>query len=97
VEVAETAEEAAVTVRDTGPGISPEDMERIFEPFYRGQAQKSIPGTGLGLPIAKRIAEGHGGRIEVETTPGKGSAFRVVLPREGRTMPGARWQREKEE
>jgi signal transduction histidine kinase len=97
VEVAGTAEEAAVTVRDTGPGISPEDMERIFEPFYRGQAQKSIPGTGLGLPIAKRIAEGHGGRIEVETTPGKGSAFRVVLPREGRTMPGARWQREKEE
>jgi signal transduction histidine kinase len=83
VEVEATVEGAVVTVRDTGPGISPEDLEHIFEPFYRGQAQKSIPGTGLGLPIAKRIAEGHGGRIEVETTLGQGAVFRVFLPRIG--------------
>jgi len=74
---------AAVTVRDTGPGITPEDLEHIFDPFYRGPAQKSIPGTGLGLPIVKKILEGHGGRVEVQTTLGEGSAFRVLLPRTG--------------
>jgi len=78
-----TPDSVTVTVRDTGPGISPEDLEHIFEPFYRGEAQKSIPGTGLGLPIVKRIAEGHGGKIEVQTALGKGTAFRVVLPRTG--------------
>jgi signal transduction histidine kinase len=83
VEVNTAADEAAIVVRDTGPGISPEDLEQIFEPFYRGQAQKGIPGTGLGLPITKRIAEAHGGRIEVETALGKGSAFLVFLPRKG--------------
>ena len=83
VEVEPTADGAAVTVRDTGPGISQEDLEHIFEPFYRGQAQRSIPGTGLGLPIVKRITEGHGGRIEVETALGQGTAFRVLLPRVG--------------
>jgi two-component system phosphate regulon sensor histidine kinase PhoR len=83
VEVRGAPDEVSVVVRDTGPGISQEDLGHIFEPFYRGQAQKSVPGTGLGLPIAKRIAEGHGGRIEVETALGKGAAFRVVLPRKG--------------
>jgi signal transduction histidine kinase len=81
VEVAGTETEAAVIVRDTGPGIAPEDLEHIFRPFYRGNAQKNIPGTGLGLPIAKRIAEAHGGRIEVRSTPGEGAAFEVFLPR----------------
>ena len=80
--------EVSIIVRDTGPGIGPEDLEHIFEPFYRGQAQKSIPGTGLGLPIAKRIAEGHGGRVEVQTALGQGSAFRVVLPRQGMKAAG---------
>jgi len=75
---------AMVTVRDTGPGIKPEDLEHIFEPFYRGQPQKNIPGTGLGLPIVKRIAEMHGGRVEVQTVPGGGSAFRVFLPYAGK-------------
>jgi signal transduction histidine kinase len=83
VEVDSKEDEVALTVRDTGPGISPEDLEHIFEPFYRGQAQKNIPGTGLGLPIVKRIAERYSGRVEVETALGKGSAFRVFLPRTG--------------
>lgn len=83
VEVAGTEDEALVTVRDTGPGICSEDVKRIFEPFYRAKAQKAIPGTGLGLPIAKRIAEAHGGRIDVQTAPGRGAAFRVFLPRQG--------------
>ncbi len=86
------AEEAAVVVnvRDTGPGIKPEDREHIFEPFYRGQPQKNIPGTGLGLPIVKRIAERHGGNVEVETAWGKGSTFRVCLPRTGRQAAAER-------
>jgi signal transduction histidine kinase len=83
VDVDATEDGAAVTVRDTGPGISPEDLEHIFEPFYRGHAQKNIPGTGLGLPIVKRIAERHGGRVEVQATLGEGSVFRVFLPRTG--------------
>ncbi len=79
VELEADAHGAKLTVRDTGPGIQPEDLEHIFEPFYRGQPQKNIPGTGLGLPIVKRIAERHGGRVEVQTSPGGGSTFRVYL------------------
>jgi signal transduction histidine kinase len=92
VELGADAEGARLAVCDTGPGIKPEDLEHIFEPFYRGQAQKNIPGTGLGLPIVKRIAERHGGRVEVETAPGRGSAFRVLLPRTGRREDGHRQQ-----
>jgi signal transduction histidine kinase len=95
VEIGLAEDEASVTVRDTGPGISPEDRGRIFEPFFRGKAQKSIPGTGLGLPIAKRIVEAHGGRIEVHTALGQGSAFQVLLPRGDRKKPGAPRGREK--
>jgi len=84
VEVDATADGAAVSVRDTGPGVGPEDRDRIFEPFYRAMAQRGVPGTGLGLPIARLIAEAHGGQIELHTVLGKGSTFRVLLPREQR-------------
>jgi signal transduction histidine kinase len=77
---------ATLVVRDTGPGIRPEDLEHIFEPFYRGQPQKNIPGTGLGLPIVQRIAERQGGKVEVQTALGRGSAFRVFLPRAGKQV-----------
>jgi len=83
VEVDGAPDGALITVRDTGPGISPEDLDRIFKPFYRGKAQKSIPGTGLGLPIVRRIAESHGGSVEVRSVLGEGAAFRVFLPRGG--------------
>ncbi|MCC5823428.1 MAG: hypothetical protein LAT64_05975 [Phycisphaerales bacterium] len=66
-------------VIDTGPGMSPETVEKIFRPYYTTRAG----GTGLGLPTARRIAEAHGGRLEVHTTPGVGSDFYVVLPRDG--------------
>jgi signal transduction histidine kinase len=84
VELKAEAGGATLAVSDTGPGIKREDLEHIFEPFYRGQPQKNIPGTGLGLPIVKRIAERHGGRVEVSTAAGEGSTFRVFLPRAGR-------------
>jgi len=71
-------EEVVLEVRDNGPGIPEEDLSRIFEPFYRGECGG---GMGLGLSIVKGFVEAHGGRIEVESKPGEGSAFRVVLPK----------------
>jgi signal transduction histidine kinase len=73
-------DDVVATVADDGPGIRAEDLERIFEPFFRGQAQRGIPGDGLGLTIARRIARLHGGDIRVESEVGRGSTFRVVLP-----------------
>ena len=64
---------------DTGPGIALEDQPRIFESFWRGRGSAS-GGAGLGLAIARGIVERHGGRIWVESEPGKGSRFSFVLP-----------------
>lgn len=73
--------EVLMEVRDTGRGISPEDQKRLFQRFFRaGNAQDEVQGTGLGLVIAKRIAESHEGSISVESTLGKGSTFTVRLP-----------------
>ncbi len=71
-----------VSVRDDGPGISPQDLPRIFDRFYRGAVgrQSSAPGTGLGLAICKEIVDLHGGRIKVESGEGRGSVFSVWLP-----------------
>ncbi|WP_456410837.1 ATP-binding protein [Oceanithermus sp.] len=68
-----------VLVEDTGPGIAERDLERIFEPFQRADATKE--GSGLGLAIVKRVVEAHGGRVEVKSQLGAGSAFAVWLPR----------------
>jgi signal transduction histidine kinase len=69
-----------VRVVDSGPGISPEDLPRIFDRFYRAPAVRGRAGTGLGLPIAKWIADVHRGRLLVESTPAQGSVFTVWLP-----------------
>lgn len=70
-----------VRVADSGIGISPEDLPHIFERFYRGQGpqMEEIEGTGLGLAIVKSVIEKHGGRIWVESQPGKGSVFTFLL------------------
>jgi len=68
-------------IKDTGPGIPVDEQSRIFEKFYRASNVLDGPkGSGLGLAIVKSIVEGHQGRVWVESTPGKGSAFFVVLP-----------------
>src|SRR5712664_1094279 len=74
--------EVGVSVWDTGPGIAPEHLERIFDRFFRIDQSRSreLGGTGLGLAIARLLAELQGGRIEVESTPGRGSAFTLWLP-----------------
>ncbi|HZB03956.1 MAG TPA: HAMP domain-containing sensor histidine kinase [Actinomycetota bacterium] len=72
--------ELEVAVEDSGPGIPPETIERVFDPFWRGDAARSTPGSGLGLALAKRIVEALGGRIQVESTLARGSRFAVVLP-----------------
>ncbi len=71
-----------LAVADTGPGIAPEDQEKIFQEFQQvdSSSTRKKGGTGLGLSIAKRIVEMHGGRIWVESSPGKGSTFWFTLP-----------------
>ncbi|WP_077001525.1 ATP-binding protein, partial [Variovorax sp. KK3] len=85
---------AAIEVEDTGPGMSPEELGRIFEPFARG-ASASGPGAGLGLTIAKMLIDLMGGEMKVQSTPGAGSVFRVrlFLPRV-HEAPGLRRRRE---
>jgi PAS domain S-box-containing protein len=70
------------TITDTGMGIAPADLDRIFERFFRSDRSRSakIPGTGLGLAIVKRVVDMHKGRIEVESVLGTGTTFRVYLP-----------------
>ncbi len=72
----------AISVRDTGPGISTEEREQVFDRFFRGELADSghTPGTGLGLSIAYEIVRAHGGRITVESQVGEGSTFIIWLP-----------------
>jgi signal transduction histidine kinase len=80
---------AVIAVRDEGPGIAPEDRERIFERFYRMADHAAITGTGLGLPIARDLARAMGGELEAASLLGVGSSFVLVLPGPAGAIPAA--------
>lgn len=80
VTVATSGTEALVSVRDRGMGIAPQDQERIFEQFERAQGDAQVPGLGLGLYIAREIAQAHRGQLAVRSTPGEGAEFILSLP-----------------
>ncbi len=84
VVVDEDGENVYVRVKDSGPGIPEAEHERIFAPFYQVEnpLTRQHPGLGLGLTIAKRVVEEHGGRIWVDSAPGKGATFVIMLPKE---------------
>jgi len=69
-------EEVSLRVRDTGPGIEPATLERMFDPFFTTRSD----GTGLGLAIVRGVAQAHGGEIIVQSTPGSGAEFALRLP-----------------
>ncbi len=68
---------AVLTVQDTGPGLDPDQAKHIFEPFFTTKGEK---GTGLGLYVTRQIVEAHGGRVELDSSPGRGTRFSLVLP-----------------
>ena len=82
VEVAVTHDDgrATVTVTDQGVGVAPEDRPHLFEPFRRGSRARGVAGLGLGLAVARRIVEAHGGRIELDSARTAGSTFHLILP-----------------
>lgn len=83
--ILEDGDSAVIELRDTGIGISPDDLPNIFQRFFRADRARALDtgGTGLGLSIAKRVVEAHGGNIEVESAIDAGSSFRVILPING--------------
>ncbi|GGT33689.1 sensor histidine kinase [Streptomyces purpureus] len=74
----------ALTVRDHGPGIAPEDLPYVFDRFYRAESARALPGSGLGLAMARQIARAHATDLTAENAPGGGALFRLPLP------PGAK-------
>jgi two-component system sensor histidine kinase KdpD len=85
IEVSASVQDGAVLVEvgDNGPGLPPEDLDKVFEKFYRGHDRRESGGAGLGLAICRGIVEAHGGRIWAENRPGGGALFRFTLPLEG--------------
>jgi two-component system OmpR family sensor kinase len=71
---------AVLTVADEGPGLDAEHAARVFDRFYQGDEARTGEGTGLGLAIVAALAQAHGGRATLDTTPGQGATFAVELP-----------------
>jgi two-component system, OmpR family, sensor histidine kinase KdpD len=88
VSVAPYRDRVQVRVTDQGPGVAPQDRERVFEAFYRGARSPETPGSGLGLAIANAIVTAHGGRIWIEGAPGGGAAIVFEIPVDGALAEG---------
>jgi signal transduction histidine kinase len=82
-------EDTTLVVEDTGHGIEPEDLPRVFDRFYRTELadQHAIQGPGLGLSVVRSIVEQHGGEVAIVSTPGRGTTVTVTLPTQGRPAP----------
>jgi signal transduction histidine kinase len=78
---------ATITVADRGIGIAPEDLPHVFDRFFRARGARQPEGLGLGLYITRLLVQAHGGKVEVESYLGTGSAFRVFLPEQGPLHP----------
>ena len=87
--LAREEDSARISITDSGIGIDKKDLPYLFERFYRADPSRhrKTGGTGVGLTIAQAIVRAHGGRITVESTPGKGSTFTVTIPL---VVPGAK-------
>jgi signal transduction histidine kinase len=83
VEIDDSEQKLRILVRDRGPGIPPEELERVFEPYYRLESSRNRAsgGTGLGLSIARNIARWHGGDIRLDNAAGGGLTAELRLPR----------------
>ena len=91
VEGSATAEGLRVSVSDSGPGLELSDMERLFEPFFRGQAvRRETQGTGLGLAISRGLLAAQGGRIWAENVPARGACFTILVPGPRRPVDDSR-------
>jgi signal transduction histidine kinase len=77
---AASSDEVIMSVSDRGRGIRKADLARIFEPFFRTAEVSAIPGSGLGLAVVKHVVEAMGGRVHVQSVPGEGTSFEVILP-----------------
>jgi signal transduction histidine kinase len=81
IAIARSGPRVEVSVRDTGPGIAPESLGKLFREFVQlGSLKQRAHGTGLGLAICKRLVDAHDGEVWAESTPGSGSTFHVVVP-----------------
>jgi signal transduction histidine kinase len=80
-------QDVVISVRDQGPGIEPADLARVWDRFFRSShAELTSQGTGLGLNLVRSLAELHGGRAEMDSTPGIGTTVRIILPRGDETV-----------
>ncbi len=88
VEAGSDGREIWIRVGDTGPGIDQAEQERVFEPFYRSDRDRRFPqGLGLGLTLARDLVTAHGGRLTLDSAPGAGSRFTIVIPVSPRSSP----------
>lgn len=79
-ELSLTSDELNLTIRDHGPGIAPEDLPHVFDRFYRADSARALPGSGLGLAMARQIAHAHTAHLTAEQAPGGGALFRLRMP-----------------